>query len=122
MSAASLPFGAGSLTADSAGAVKTTITFSTQGTHVVTLTGMSAAGAPVSLSATVTVRVAAASGAASGTDLPRTGFPIMELALGALGLVLLGGLVVALVRRHRRAAAAAPVASDEPAQPLQPTH
>jgi hypothetical protein len=122
LAASSLPFGARSLSADAVGAVTSTITFTTAGTHVVTLAGKSAAGAPVSLSATVTVRAAAAAAAgtaAAGSDLPRTGFPLAELLLGALGLVLLGGLVVAVVRQRRRTTATAPHAAD---QPLQPAH
>jgi hypothetical protein len=113
-----LSFGARGLSADAVGAVTTTITFTTAGTHVVTLAGKSPAGAPLSLSATVTVRAVAA-GAAAGSDLPRTGFPLAELLLGAMGLVLLGGLVVAVVRQRRRTAATAPLAADKP---LQPAH
>ncbi len=100
-----LPFGARSLTADSSGVASTAITFSTVGSHTITMTGVDALDVPLTLSATLDVRAAGAA-----ADLPHTGFPVLEVvALGAM-LLLLGSLVVATVRRRRAAPAVAAAA------------
>src|SRR5438105_4387133 len=112
LAASSVPFGTRGLTADVAGAVTTSLTFTAVGQHVITLSGVDAAGAPVSLTATVTVR----SGAAAAGQLPHTGFPVMSLLLAALGLLVVGTLIVLVVRRRRAAVAAvpAPAVAEQP--------
>ena len=112
--AMALPFGSKALTTDATGAVTTTITFTASGDHVITMTGVDTAGAPVSLSATVTVRAAAP----AGTELSHTGFPVLPYLLAALGLLVLGILIVMVVRRRRAGSAVAPAAPAAP-QPLQ---
>jgi hypothetical protein len=118
MAAAALPFGTRGLTADTSGTVTTSITFTAAGQHVISLTGTDTAGAPVTLSATVSVVAVAAGG--GGTQLSHTGFPVLPAMLAALGLLVLGTLIVLVVRR-RRAAAAAVAAPAAAQRPLQPT-
>ncbi len=112
LAATALPFGARALSADAAGSVTTAITFTAAGQHVISLTGVDAAGAPVSLSATVTVQAAAP----AGSQLSHTGFPVMEYLLAALGLLVVGILIVMVVRRRRAVAAAAAPVQPEPLQ------
>jgi LPXTG-motif cell wall-anchored protein len=116
MAATALPFGTRALTADASGTVTTSLTFNVGGMHTITLTGVDPAGAPVSLSATLQVTAAPA---AAG-ELSHTGFPLLQYLLAALGLLLLGVAIVALVRR-RRAASVAPAAA-QPTQPLEPAN
>jgi hypothetical protein len=116
LAAQSLPFGVRALTADAAGSVTTSITFSVAGAHVITLSGVDSAGAPVSLSTTVQVQGAAAAG-----ELSHTGFPLLQYLLVALGLLVVGTTIVYLVRRHRAGsvAHAAAGAAQPQTQPLE---
>jgi LPXTG-motif cell wall-anchored protein len=116
MASAALPFGTRAVTADASGSATTSITFNVAGMHTITMSGVDAAGAPVSLSATVQVTGAPA---AAG-ELSHTGSPLVQYLLAALGLVLVGLAIVYFVRRHRAASvasAAAPVVT----KPLEPT-
>jgi hypothetical protein len=110
MVATVMPFGARALSADPSGSVVTNITFTASGQHVITLTGVDAAGAPVSLSASVTVR------AAAPAELSHTGFPVLPYLLAALALLVLGVLIVMAVRRRRAGTAAAETAAPESLQ------
>ena len=114
-----LPFGSRALTADASGTVTTSITFSVAGNHVITLTGVDPSGAPLSLSASLTVQGAPAT---SG-ELSHTGFPLVEYLLIAFALLLVGAAIVALVRRRRAAVVPAAAATQPPPQPqpLEPS-
>lgn len=115
MAHAALPFGTRGLSADSLGGVSSTLTFSVAGQHVITLTGVDSAGAPVSLTASVMVQAAAA------PELSHTGFPLTEYLLAALGLLVMGGSIVFLVRRRHTAHLAAPATTVTAPQPLEPS-
>jgi len=115
MAAQSLPFGTRALTADAAGGVSTNITFNVAGAHVITLSGVDSAGAPVSLSATVQVQAVAGAG-----ELSHTGFPLLQYLLAGLALLVVGIAIVYLVRRHR-AGSPAQVAAQPQSQPLEPS-
>lgn len=97
--------GTRALTADGSGVISTSVRLVSVGDHTITLAGTAADGTPVSLSASVAVTAAGA-----GAPLPHTGAPLLMYTAVGLALVLLGGLVLAAVRKRRRdAAAVAPV-------------
>ena len=101
--AARLPLESRGLTANTVGTVQGAVTFQAVGQHTVSLLGVDAGGAPLTLSASLVVQ-------AAGGPLAHTGGSSVQPAVEiGLALLVLGLLVVLAVRRHRARRSAAPV-------------
>ncbi|MGH9246016.1 MAG: LPXTG cell wall anchor domain-containing protein [Acidimicrobiales bacterium] len=94
------PLGSGTANADGIASISATIPSLSAGQHTITATGVDTAGAPLTVSGTVTVVVPAEA------PLPVTGANSLPLARIGIVAVAAGGLLV-LFSRKRRAAIAA---------------
>ncbi|HZQ26868.1 MAG TPA: LPXTG cell wall anchor domain-containing protein [Acidimicrobiales bacterium] len=94
----STPVRVGTATADANGGIRATVTVpanATPGTHTIEATGTDPRGAPLVLSASITILGA-------GAPLPHTGSSsTAPLTAAGVGLVLIGGVAVVGARRRR---------------------
>lgn len=101
----STPLDLGTFTADAAGAVTATLTLPSSfpaGAHTITASGVNPAGAPLILSAPLTVTAAASTVAAStAAGLPFTGFELGAASLLGVGLLGAGSLAVVSGRKRK---------------------
>lgn len=99
----------GSATVDGSGEFSLAVTIPTDislGAHTITATGTGANGLPASASAAVTVVGPEGGGVGATGPLPRTGAAsIAPLTAAGVGLVLIGAIAIATVRRRRTAQA-----------------
>ena len=99
----STPVALGTATVDASGAFTKTVTIpadTTAGTHTITVSGTDPAGAPRTVSVTITVSAAATTAAPAASTLPRTGSSSMPITLAGLALLVLGALLVLQGRRR----------------------
>jgi LPXTG-motif cell wall-anchored protein len=99
----STPVALGTATVDASGAFTKTVTIpadTAAGTHTITVSGTDPAGAPRTVSVTITVSAAATTAAPAASTLPRTGSSSMPITLAGLALLVLGALLVLQGRRR----------------------
>lgn len=106
------PVSLGTATVDASGAFTKTVTIpadTTAGTHTISISGTDPAGAPRTVSLTITVSAATtaastapstAASTAPTNQLPRTGSSSMPMTLAGLALLAVGGLLVLQGRRR----------------------